>query len=144
MISLAAGQMTPQCLLLERLTLRNCTHWSRCYGKVVPSEWCHKAQLLLPPSLGSWHPLLVVKNKVWPPDIIWGNADFFHTTVVIWIPSEVDICPLLKREDFTPWEPLPALLGVVWVLPRNCSSLALGHAGNNKHMGVEHPAHFLH
>lgn len=112
-ISLSGGQMTPQCLLLEKLTLRNCTHWNRCHGKTVPPEWCHKAELLpassLPASLSSWHPLLVVKNKVWPPDIIWGDADFFYATVVIWIPSEVDVCPLLKREDFSPWEPRPTL-----------------------------------
>lgn len=49
-ISLAVGQMMPQCLLLEKLTLRNCTHWNRCHGKTVPPGWCHKAELL-PPSL---------------------------------------------------------------------------------------------
>lgn len=136
-ISLSVGQMTPQCLLLGKLTLRNCTCW-RCHGKTVPPQWCQKAELL-PPSLSSWHPLLVVKNEVWPPDIIWGDADFFYATVVIWIPFEVDICPLLKREDFSPWEPLPAL-GLVWVLPRNSSSLA----GKHKHMGVGPAAHLLH
>lgn len=67
-----------------------------------------------PPFPGSWHPLLVVENKVWPPDIVWGDADFFYTAIVIWIPLQVDVCPLLKREDFSHWEPFPALSGSIF------------------------------
>lgn len=46
----------------------------------------------------SWLCLLVIEDDVRPPDLFRGDVDFFHPTIVLWIPFQVAIYPLLERE----------------------------------------------
>jgi hypothetical protein len=53
-----------------------------------------------PPCLVLWRCLLVIENDVRPPDLFRGDVNFFHSSIVIWIPFQVVIDPLLERETF--------------------------------------------
>lgn len=43
---------------------------------------------------------LVIKNEVWVPDLFRRNVNLFHATIVIWIPFQVVIHPLLEMKTF--------------------------------------------
>lgn len=49
------------------------------------------------------HHILVIQHNVRNPDGVWGNSDGGDSQVIIWIPSELHVCPLLSsdRKTFT-------------------------------------------
>lgn len=44
--------------------------------------------------------LLVIEHEVWAPDLFRGNVDFFHAAIVVWVPFQIVIHPLLEMKTF--------------------------------------------
>lgn len=42
--------------------------------------------------------ILVVENQIRPPNVSGGNSDLFDATVILWVPLQVHIFPLLKKD----------------------------------------------
>lgn len=45
-----------------------------------------------------WHYILVIEHNVRNPDGVWGNSDGGDAQIMIRIPSELHVCPLLNAE----------------------------------------------
>ena len=41
--------------------------------------------------------LLVVEDDIWQPDPLTGNIECFDATIIIWIPLEFIVVPLLQQ-----------------------------------------------
>lgn len=41
------------------------------------------------------HDVLVVENQIRPPNVSGRNSDLFNAAVVVWVPVQVDVFPLL-------------------------------------------------
>ncbi len=45
-----------------------------------------------------WHHILVIEHNFGNPDGVWGNSDGGDAQIMIRIPSELHVCPLLNAE----------------------------------------------
>ncbi len=71
--------------------------------KVWLRETKHQVQslsgFLLTHTVGTeWHHILVIEHNFGNPDGVWGNSDGGDAQIMIRIPSELHVCPLLNAE----------------------------------------------
>lgn len=83
----------PQSGLWESATEDNTTRCGNCFFRVGHGNGKHWAN-------GSWlHSLLIVENQIRPPNVSRGNSDLFDAAVILWLPLQVHIFPLLKKKN---------------------------------------------